>query len=265
MRYAVITCIGLFFAVGFTIFYVIVVPRLVDSGSQAQIFYILLIPWALSCAAFLFGAMKSYARFTHNHFGSYLELGGPVVLFALVILGGFKLVPTPPETFDLTVRPRSADSGDPFITSGRIVIDLDNNRQVQLINPNGEADFKGIPSKFRGVTIEVIPQIEGYEEKPQYPRLVGDVLNLTLEKAAPRLTTLKGSVFPPPRKGQEIQIVVDGQKAETFSDELGRFELNMNGKEGDKIRLKAYSEGKLLYDDFQILPGPVILRLHQLR
>ena len=96
-----IALVGFLFAIAFTFFYVYQVPKLVEGGAQGQIFYLLLIPWALSSAAFLFGAMRSFANFTHRRLGGFLELGGPVVLFCLVLVGGFKLVPPPPETFDL--------------------------------------------------------------------------------------------------------------------------------------------------------------------
>ena len=65
--YVIIALIGLIFAAAFTLLYVYRVNQLVEGGVQGQVFYLLLIPWALSCAAFLFGAMKSYARFTHKH------------------------------------------------------------------------------------------------------------------------------------------------------------------------------------------------------
>ncbi len=75
--YLVFTPVGLLFASGFTFFYIYRVPKLVESGAQDHIFYLLLIPWDLSCAAFLFGAMKSYARFTYKDLGNVLEIGGP--------------------------------------------------------------------------------------------------------------------------------------------------------------------------------------------
>jgi hypothetical protein len=148
MSYAVIAAVGLVLAVGFTIFYIYQVPKLVESGAQGQIFYLLLIPWALACAAFLFGAMESYARFTYKHLGNFLELGGPVVLFCLVLVGGFKLVPAAPATFDLTVRAHSADGRDAMITSGKVTLDLDNDRRMATLGSTGEAEFKGIRRNF---------------------------------------------------------------------------------------------------------------------
>src|SRR5215470_11257905 len=114
--YAMIALVGLVLGLGLLFFYVYQVPRLVESGSQSQVYYLLLIPWALACAAFLFGAMRSYARFTHKHLGNALELGGPVVLFGLVLVGGFKMVPAAPQTFDLTVRAHDEDGKAAMIT-----------------------------------------------------------------------------------------------------------------------------------------------------
>src|SRR5271167_4789227 len=164
VNYAIIAGLGLVIAAGFTLFYIYQVPKLVANGAQGQVFYLLLIPWALACAAFLFGAMKSYARYTNKQAGGFLELGGPVVLFCLVLVGGFKLVPPAAESFDLTVRAHSADQQEAIITSGKITLDLDNDRRSAPLGANGEADCKGIPAKFKGATLRVLPQIDGFTE-----------------------------------------------------------------------------------------------------
>ncbi|MGA3327697.1 MAG: hypothetical protein ABSF45_24830 [Terriglobia bacterium] len=254
--------VGLAVGMGLLLFYVYRVPKLIVSGVQNQVFYLLLIPWALACAAFLFGAMRSYARYTGRHLGNALELGGPVVLFCLVIVGGFKLVPPPPETFDLTVRAHSADDRNPIITSGQITIDLDNDRRSNPISPNGEADFKGIPGKFRGATVGVLPHVDGYKQEWQRLELKGLVLDVTLQPAPPPVTRLTGSIVPPPKDWAKLRIMVDGQSGEGKVDELGRFDFQVNGKEGDTIRLKIYDDTKLVLDDFQTLPGPLTLKLN---
>jgi hypothetical protein len=259
--YALIALVGLAFGVGMLLFYFYSVPRLVASGIQNQVFYLLLIPWALVCAAFLFGAMRSYARYKGKHPGRALELGGPVVLFCLVMVGGFKLVPAPPATFDLTVRPHGAHGAAPVITSGEITIDLDNDRRSKSINANGEADFKGVPAKFKGATVGVLPQVEGYQEEWQHLHVKGDVLEVTLQPAPPPVTSLTGSIIPPPGNWASLRLVVDGQRGEGKVDGLGRFALQVKGKEGDTIRLKIYDGTKLVFDDFETLPGPLTLSL----
>jgi hypothetical protein len=187
MIYAVIALAGMVLAIAFTFFYIYQVPQLVQSGAQGQVFYLLLIPWALACAAFLFGAMKSYAGFTYKHLGSALELGGPVVLFCLVLIGGFRLVPPAPQTFDLTIRAHSDDGRNPLITSGKITIELDTALLSESFGSNGEADFKSIPPKFEHATIRMLPQVAGYEEKWQYHKVPPKhVLDIPLIRAAQR-------------------------------------------------------------------------------
>jgi hypothetical protein len=260
-NYVMIALLGLIVAAGFSLFYVYRVPKLVESGVQGQVFYLLLIPWALSCAAFLFGAMKSYARLTYKHLGNFLELGGPVVLFCLVLVGGFKLVPSAPETFDLAVRAHSKDS--PLLTSGQITLDLPGLPHA-YIGPDGEANFKGISAGFKGAAIRVLAHVEGYEEKWLTTKLDGNVLDVDLDRAHPT-TTLNGSIVPLPDAAKTIKIVVDGQEGDTSPDGLGRFRLNVSGKAGDRVRLKVYSDKKLVYDDYQVLPGPVTLNLQKSR
>ncbi len=260
--YATIALVGLTIGMGLLFFYVYRVPKLIESGVQNQVFYLLLIPWALACAAFLFGAMRSYASFTGRQLGNALELGGPVVLFCLVVVGGFRLVPPPPETFDLTVRPHGPTGTEPIIASGKITIDLDNDRRSKAIGSNGEADFKGIPAKFRGATVGVLPQVDGYKQEWQHLELKGAVLDVTLLRAPPPFTHLTGSISPPPKDWAALRLMVDGQPAEGKVDELGRFDLQVNGRDGDTVRLKIYDGAKLVFDDYQTLPGPLTLTLH---
>jgi hypothetical protein len=259
--YTAITLVGFIFAVSFTVFYIYQVPKLGESGVQGQIFYLLLIPWALSSAAFLFGAMKSYARLSNKHLGSFLELGGPVVVFFLVVGAGLKLIPPLPETFDLTVRAHSADGRDPIITSGQLMIDLGNDRRTAPIGANGEANFKGIPSRLQNEVLEILPRVDGYEERWMAKRANKNIVELSLVRTQ-SVTHLIGSIVPPPNDGdKEIRVVVDGQPAEAVPDALGRFEIDVNGKSDERIRLKVYSKRKLIYDEYQTLPGPVTLLL----
>jgi len=56
--------------------------------------------------------------------------------------------------------------------------------------------------------------------------------------------------------------MVEGQDGDATPDELGRFKLAVSGKPGDRVRIRVYADGKLVYDDFQMLPGPVTLPMH---
>lgn len=260
MKYAVIAAIGLAVAAGFTIFYVRMAPQLVQSGQQNNIFYLLLIPWALSCSAFLFGAMRGYARLTNKHLSSTLELGGPVVLFCLVLVGGFKLVPSGPETFDLTVRASAPDA--PLIASGEIVLDAGGALEHQPIGPGGEAIFRGLSAHLKGASVRVLPRVGGYDETWMATRLDGSAVNLELKKSRPT-TVLTGSVIPPSIPGKSIRIVVDGQDGEAEPDAYGRFRITVDGAPGNSVRLKVFTDGVLAKMDDYVLPGPVTIALDQ--
>src|SRR5690606_39677305 len=67
------------------------------------VYFVVLLPLALAAAAFLFGAMRSHARYRGTVIKGNLELGGPVVIFCLVMLGGL-LLANPQATGSLTVR-----------------------------------------------------------------------------------------------------------------------------------------------------------------
>jgi hypothetical protein len=254
MAYAAIALVGLLFAAGFTFFYVFQVPKLAEGGAQGQVFYLLLIPWALSSAAFLFGAMRSYAHFTHRHLGSFLELGGPVVLFCLVLLGGFKLVPPAPETFDLAVRAHGADTA--LITSGQITLELPGLPHAN-IGQDGEANFKGVSAKLKGKAIRVLPKIDGYEEKWLTPTVDGNILTVELERAHAAFVQ-KATLVPPPVKGKTVQIRVDGQKIEAAIDELGGFAFTASGKAGDRILVEVFVNQNLASSGYYVLSSHAI-------
>ena len=98
-----------------------------------------------------------------------------------------------------------------------------------------------------------------YSQRP-HPPATTDALTLTAH-ADNSDVTLIGSIMPPPKKGEVVKIMVEGQKSMTSPDDWGRFKLPLNGKAGDRIRLQVYVNGKMTYDDFQVLPGPVTLSL----
>lgn len=191
--YGMMALIALLIGIGLLVYYVEEVPNL-PPNVRNQVYYVVLFPSAIACAVALFGAMRSYARLTAKQPGIALELGGPVVLFVLILWGGFYVVPPPRDTFDLTVRAHSADGSVPVIKSGSVTLELDNNRPTRSLAPDGEADFKGVPAKFLGTTIRILPQVDGYEEKWQEHKVEANSLDLSLEKIWPRPIAYQGFV-----------------------------------------------------------------------
>ena len=137
---------------------------IIPQDITSKVFYAILIALGISSAAFLFGAMRSYAIYQGKMLGGVLELGGPVVLFCLVIIGGFKLT-NDTTTFDLTIYLHGTKGIHDLIlrNHGEIIVDFGRDRRKEKIRENGDIYFKGIPSKFRNKEILIIVDAEGFE------------------------------------------------------------------------------------------------------
>jgi hypothetical protein len=77
----------------------------------------------------------------------------------------------------------------------------------------------------------------------------------------PVTTILTGSLRPPPAIPADVRILAEGEMSETSPDGFGRFELPVTRSAGETVRLKIYSRGTLIYDEYQTLPGPVVITL----
>ena len=199
---AIIACGLAVVGVALLLLFILFAPRLVATDILDRFFYIVAIVWGLVSALVLFGVMKSYAQVTHKSIGWAIELGGPAAFAALVVVGAFWVFPRT-DTFDLTIRPHAP--GKQLITSGRIRLEIGNSAPTSVVNANGEADFKGIPHKYRGAKIRVLPQVDGYLQEYQEILLDKDAIDLSLVFAPVPKTTLKGRLTPAPRKGQIVK------------------------------------------------------------
>lgn len=147
-----------------------------------RFYYLVLVLWAALVTAIVFTIPRAYARLTNTHLGWKVEVGGPCALVALIVYGAFHLVPRT-DTFDLTLRPHGQNQ--PLIRQGKSRVELDNDARTETIRDNGEADFKGIPHKFWGETVRVLPQIDGYELRYQELMVDRKALDLFLKSATP--------------------------------------------------------------------------------
>lgn len=180
--YGVMALVALIAGAALLVYYVWEVPHL-EASVRNQVYYVVLFPSAVASALALFGALRSYGRLTARQPGFGIELGGPAVLFAMILWGGIKLVPQAADTVDLTVRAHSTDGADPLIALGAVTLELDRN-VTESFRPSGEAEFK-IPSKYMGKTVRILPRVEGYEQKWQEVRIVNNALDLALQPSGP--------------------------------------------------------------------------------
>ena len=93
--YALISLVA--FLIGLVILSVMLwnAPLLMSLGLTGNFYYVLLLALGLSAAAFFFGLLQSHAVYHGQAGWGRLELGGAIVGCALVVVGGFYLVPNP--------------------------------------------------------------------------------------------------------------------------------------------------------------------------
>src|SRR5437764_7403038 len=104
---------------------------------EGQFFYLILLPLGMSVAAFLFGALRSVALYKGSQFGGALELGGPIVGFALVVGIGITLPDRGP--FNLTVFVNGPGGKNDIVlrNRGAVLLDLGGNRAKAPIREDG--------------------------------------------------------------------------------------------------------------------------------
>jgi hypothetical protein len=238
--------------------------KLVALGLIGHLYYIVLSLVGLSAAAFLFGALRSSAKYRGRQFGGALELGGPVVVFALVIVLGFVL-PPPPSNFPVTVFVHEAGSAQNLRGIGYVVIDTGGLRRKAPIDKDGTAVFLEIPASFRGQVVPVYLDADGYElaDLNQKLQLNGSSFYLEVRQKAGRIAGHVKSDIQTPLAG--VAIAVGG--ITTLSDAAGHFELAIPGGQlGHDLTLLAVAPGYVPWRD-TVVPNAndITITLHRQR
>jgi len=219
-------------------------------------YYLVLLPLGLMAAGFLFGVLRSYARYSGRHFGGVVELGGPVVLFALTIVGGFVL-PRPVANFPLTVYVHGEGGPQNLIlrNQGSVLLQLGGYPRSERIGDKGQAIFPEIPASFRDQLVTVLLDADGFEPTEpgrQYP-LHGNSLYLPVRKKPGHLTgRVEEYRSNKPLPGVHLELNVSVPPA--ISDATGRFELTIPGyRLRDDLTLRAVAPG------YQVWENPVVV------
>jgi hypothetical protein len=186
---------------------------------------------------------------------------GGIAVFVIILTLGYYLYASgeASDTFTATIRPHA--DGTPVITKGKIRLEYGDNAPTTDVTSSGEAEFKQIPHQYWGHEVKVLPQIEDYKEEYKTITLSDKPIDFTLTKI-PVATTLEGQIVPP-QKGKAVKILVEGESGEAVPDQYGRFTVVVHRKPGERVRISAWVNGKQVYDDYQILPGPVKLSLKE--
>jgi hypothetical protein len=258
--YVRISLAGLLIGIGLLFLYIFKAPDLVNQGIEKSVFYVLLLPLGLAAAAFLFGAMHAYARYTGKVLSGRLEIMGPAVVFFLVIILGFVLIPGV-QAFDFTLFLQDAEGKTVLKSQGMVRIIFDNNAVTHRVDEYGAVNFKGIHPKFMNQEVPVELEAEGWRfinhKVSTTCRLKGNNAGLTIERYG--LDSLSGTIMD--EEGHFIpgaKVAVKDLVA--FSDENGWFSLEIPpGKQEEKQMVAVQKEGYQPYRDYAYPGNPTKL------
>ncbi len=222
-------------------------------GITSSFYYIILIPLGLCTAAFLFGALNSLAEYTGDAIYGKLKLSGPVVIFCLVIIGGFYFA-KPESTFLLTVRTQTSNNA--IIDKGYVTAYFGSQGIKHEIGENGEVFFADIPSQFLSKEIKFNTDVEEYQMKNSNPVAIPDdkIIYLQLEKRKDS-TVVRGTVID--SNGNTLaNVLIDFNSGliSTTTDAYGRFIATVPRPVGTSILLMASKNGKIGYNDYITIP-----------
>jgi hypothetical protein len=214
----------------------------VGQMGQERFFYLILLPMGMSVAAFLFGALRSVALYKGSQFGGALELGGPIVGFALVILFGVQI--RGPGNPHLTVFVHGPRGKNDIVLRNRgvVLLDLGGNRAKSPIREDGQAIFAEIPPSFTNLLVTVGIEDADYELVDGRQRRISEgSLYVEVRRKPIRIV---GNVIDEEGKAvRSAQVTVAGAPPVT-TDLFGTFELLVPPERAsDDLTLQVQSNG----------------------
>ncbi len=226
------------------------------------LYFIILIPLGVAAAAFLFGAMHSHATYSGKSPYGTLELSGPVVVLALVVLGG--MMANRAETFALTVRVHGPGGPGDIVRDGRLTADLAGVRRTAVIGSDGEVVFADVPADLEGQIIRLTPDVPGLQpDSVSKPTTIPASHIIDVGMARRRFSTpMRGSVqdhMGHPVRGAVLNFDAGGVTA--VSDSAGNFRATIAMNAGSVVPLTVSLKNQILYDDNVTISEQPALRI----
>ena len=157
--YVAISTIGIISAISLFILFNNMIQ---DKHRHDQFYFIILIIVGLGVGAFLFGVMKSYAVYKSKNLPGYLGLGGPVVAAALVVYGGFKLIPDQSH-FNVKIQFKIKSGKAEELSGCRLWIENIDVEHKPMDPIDCQVDFLNISSEYEGKKVRFGIKAPGYE------------------------------------------------------------------------------------------------------
>lgn len=243
--YLAVSAGGLVVAVALLLLLVFGADRIVGAGLDQRVYYVLLVPLGLSAGAFAFGAMRSTGTVGADT-PAHVRLGGPAAFAALVVAGGFLLLPEPTRG-SLVVRvDRPVAAGGGPVAGATVRVDRGAQRLAQTTDALGQASFLDLA--LSGAELGLSVEAEGYEPL----RRVFDALpaervvrlELTPRSAA---TTLRGTVLDRSTGAPAAGVVLSfgsGAAVDT-TDGLGNFQVTLDRPPDGRVVVIGTRDGRV--------------------
>jgi hypothetical protein len=238
------------------------IARLADLGLVGYIYYPALVLFGLGASTILCKILKSSASFRGKYFGGVLQLGGAIVVAALVVIGGAELFPAA-TSFSLTVYVHGARGPDDLVlrNQGYVVLDLGPDRRREPIGDKGQANFSGIPATFLSQPIRAWVEDEDYTvlRSNERRRIYNGTLDLVVQR---RNAQISGYV-----RTSEGNPIVNARAniydISTTTDQSGFFQLLIPGPRTEATMNLFISAVGFHNDRYEVVPNgnPTIITL----
>ncbi len=217
--------------------------RLTAFNLMDKVYFLVLVLIGSAVGVVLFTISDSYAWYEGKVYGGVLKIGGPVVVAALVVVGGsWLLIARIPFAVTVFIHGEEGVGDLVLKNSGHVYLDLDGDRREQPIGEKGEAYFVGIPANFHGREVPVWVELTDFEcvEGDKEYRLDGTSLYITVRRKSGRLAGRVVDSGGNPIAGVKLQVT----NLSTTTDTLGHFRLDIPGdKMADEFDLEAVLSG----------------------
>src|SRR5258708_18160761 len=248
--YAIVALIGL--VIGLAVLGVMLwnAQLLVNLGLTGTYYYVVLLILGLAAAAFLFGVLQSSATYRGESGWGVLELGGPIVGAALVVVGGFYLEPNP-LPFGITVLVHQPDGLVPK-ASGYLTVVIGSEVRKNEIGENGAVYLTDIPPIHRGKAICVSIESKEFELVPgQKYSLTGDTIQVEVIKKSGKISGRVQDEKGNPLSGVTLRVA----GLSKMTDSSGQFSFVIPGEDlQPELELEAVAPGYAV-KHFKVVPN----------
>lgn len=244
--------------------------RMESLGLTGSIYYITLIPLGFSSAAFLAGAMKSYASFKSNGTLPYgqLNLSGPIVIFVLVVAGGF-IMPglNKKGKFDWKLRIVNNDQSTIAFNKGAVLLNIGKYTRKEDIH-NGEVVFPDIPDDYNNKKgIVFLQMVNDYQISGPDDFIISknedSVNKIYVTRTAQSVSTnVRGSILTSKSEAaRNVLVNFSSGLATCYTDKNGDFSVTVPLPPGEKVPLKISMNGIMLFNEEVIISATTPLNL----